>query len=72
MRDRARWIFCGNTLERGDRLRKPEGMQQSHGAVEVLPECWCARGEETHTVAADLVGAGCRMIVLRLGLRLCE
>src|SRR5687768_8404425 len=72
MRDRARRVFCGNTLERGDRLRKPEGMQQSNGAVEILTECRCARGEKTHTVAADLVGAGCGMIVLRLGRRLRE
>src|ERR671910_608074 len=44
-------------------------MEQGDGAVEVLPKCRCARGDETHAVAADLIAAGDRVVVLGLGLR---
>ena len=61
---RAGGILRGDPLERGDRLRKPEGMQQRDRAVEVGTQGWRARRHEAHVVAAD-VAAACRVIVLR-------
>ncbi len=68
--DPARGVLLQHTVERRDGLGEPERVQKRDRAVEVCCYRRCARRLEIDAGAADLIGAGRVIMLLREDVRL--